>query len=534
MFKFPSCPLVPGSTVWLYLRDSGGDNQDLSSQRAFVLAYCQHYKLQIIREFEDSAISGGSTAGRDDFQAMIEMAHSSKKPLVDALLYWDTKRFARNQLDSQYYKADLRRRGYRLLSLSDDIPDNELSGVFEAFLEWKAQKDREDLSKDIRRGMSHIVALKGADGNYLGIFPGAAPTFFAGIKFDTGLKRNDGSPRIIQRLVPDSQMWPLGQEMWRMRAERASYLDIERTLRIFPNNGNPSSAYYHIFRNEIYIGRLHYSGQVYDNFVPRLATPEQWERVQALNYSRPQAKTSFPSDKIHPKAGRGDFLLSGLCKCAYCEANIHGSTNRRRERSTAWRYYICSTKDKWPEECRESKRIPARVIEDSFMELILDRVMTPAYVESLADRINFFMGNGDTIQVEIEHQQHRLSEVSRAIHSLMDAIELSPSTDLLTRLKQRQAERDALERQLQLLQNRIVVQQHLVNKDTILGTLAKMRLVFASDEIKPKQLILQSSVSKIELGRSVGYIYYRFPTEVLLERVNSIELNPLQIYEFSY
>ena len=97
-FIFPDCPLPPGSSVWTYLRDSGGETQDLASQRAYVLAFCEHYRLQIIRPFEDSAASGGSTLGRDEFELMIELARLEKRPIVDGIIYWDIKRFARNGL----------------------------------------------------------------------------------------------------------------------------------------------------------------------------------------------------------------------------------------------------------------------------------------------------------------------------------------------------------------------------------------------------------------------------------------------------
>lgn len=535
MFKFKSCPLSPFSRVWLYLRDSGGDNQDLASQRAFSLAYCEHYRLQIIRLFEDSAISGGSTKGRDEFMAMIDLSRSGKKPLIDAILYWDTKRFARNQVDSQFFKADLRRRGYKLVSLSDDIPDNSFGPVFESLLEWKAQQDRLDLSKDIRRGMSYIVGLKDDKGNYLGIFPGAPPTFFKGVLYDTGIKRNDGKMRVVQRIIPDSDTWHLGQRAWQMRAERASYFDIEKALNLFPNNNNPASTYYHLFRNEIYIGRLLYSGQTYENFVPALATPEQWERVQALTYQRPKAHANFPADKIHPKAGRGDYLLSGLCNCIYCQSNIHGSTNRRRERKTGWSHYVCSAKEKRPERCPESKRIAARKIEPVIVDFIMSRVLTNDYVSQLAQQANALLSDGDVIQAEIDRQQRKVIEFNRAINSLIDTIELAPSPDLIARLKQRQIEREAARQKLEQLERQVATNSHLIDESLVLKMLTEMRSILTSGEIRARQLILQSAVLKIELGRNEGNVHYRFPlAQVSLERVNWLELNPVQICEFQF
>ena len=76
----------------------------------------------------------------------------------------------------------------------------------------------------------------------------------------------------------------------------------------------PTGTYSHIFRNEIGIGRMHYSGNVYENFVPALATMEHWEAVQSLHYKRPARGQPHPKDNSHPKAGCGQHLLSGLCR----------------------------------------------------------------------------------------------------------------------------------------------------------------------------------------------------------------------------
>jgi len=93
-------------------------------------------------------------------------------------------------------------------------------------LEGKAQKDREDISKDAKRGLAFIVGLKDENGNYLRVAPGRPPTLFRGERYDTGLKRNNGKPRIGQRWVLDPETWEKGKLAWLMRAERASYKDI--------------------------------------------------------------------------------------------------------------------------------------------------------------------------------------------------------------------------------------------------------------------------------------------------------------------
>ena len=509
-FQFPLCPLPPLSRVWVYLRDSGGETQDLASQRSYVLAYCEHYQLRLERVFEDGAISGGSTIGRDEFGLMIDLARQNSKPMVDGILYWDTKRFARNQLDSQFYKGDLRRRGYRLISLSDDIPDNEFSVVIEAFLEWKAQKDREDISKDTKRGLAYIVSMKDENGNYIGLMPGRPPTFFKGESYDTGLKRNNGQPRIVQRWVPDPETWERGKIAWEMRAERASYMEIEQELKLFPNTANPGSTYYAIFKNEIYIGRLHYGGRIYEKFVPQLATMEQWEKVQELSYERPAKRQSWPQGKLHPKEGRGDFLLSGLCRCMYCQANVHASMNRREGRTKFWTYYVCARKKARPTDC-VSKQMSARKVETAIVDVVCGKVLTSDFVTDLVERVNVFLSDNERYEREIATNQKQLRRLEKAIANLLDMAELHPSADVIARLNQREQERDTLKRDQERLYRQIEQRSVRVDQKLVVNVLTDMKRKLREGELKVRKQVLRQVVEQIELGRDVARLHYRFP-----------------------
>lgn len=512
-FNFPACPLPAGSPVWAYLRDSGGETQDLASQRAYVLAYCEFHRLRLARLFEDGAISGGSVAGRDEFELMVEMARISSPPAVDGILYWDTKRFARNQLDSQFYKADLRRRGYKLISISDDIPDSEFSIVFEAFLEWKAEKDRADISKDAKRGLAFIVGLKDDHGNYLGLAPGRPPKCFIGQPYDTGLKRNNGKPRIVQRWVPDPQTWEKGKVAWEMRSRRASYKEIERETGLYSNPANPGSTYNTFFKNQIYIGRFIYSGKVYENFVTHLATMEQWEAVQQLSYQRPQKGYSFPAGKIHPKTGRSEFLLSGLCTCLYCQASLHASRNRQAARGREWPHYVCSRKKARPESC-QAKYIPAHALETMVVQAVVGKILTVDFLQALVDQVNALLPDTASIEQKIFEQRQKLTGLDRAINNLLDLAEQHGSESVLGRLRQREAERDVARRELYRWQRQIT-QRVTVDPALVVAILSDMRLKLLGQDLKARRMILNQALQKIEVGRTMARLWYKFPLYVL-------------------
>ena len=95
------CPLEPGSLVWGYARDSGGDSQELSvpQQVAAIRRHCDRQKLVLVFVFQDKAKPGGSTAGRDAFDDMMSMARQEPAP-VQGVIVWSLSRIARNVLDA--------------------------------------------------------------------------------------------------------------------------------------------------------------------------------------------------------------------------------------------------------------------------------------------------------------------------------------------------------------------------------------------------------------------------------------------------
>jgi len=506
-FTFPPCALPPGSLVWAYLRDSGGESQDLASQRAYMLAYCQHYELHLDRFFEDAAVSGSSTLGRERFDAMIDLARRSDLPATDAILYWDIKRFARNFDDSQYYKADLRRRGYLLIPLADDIPDGKIGRMWETFLEIKAEEDLEQISRDSKRGLAFIVGMKDSEGRYVGLFPGRPPTFFRGEPYDTGLTRNDGRPRVVQRLAADPATWELGRRAWAMRAEGASYKAIERELRLFSHTANPLSTYVGIFRNEIYLGRLNYGGRVYEEFVPALATIEQWEAAQRLRAAHPRSPKWTP-DKVHPRArAEGKYLLSGLCVCAVCTGRMHGGTNTRPDRDRFWSFYRCTRQQARPDDC-DNKQVSARRLEVAVVETVQKRILTPAYIRELADQVNQLLADDDGIERRLEQERRTLASLDRKISNLLDQLEETPSASLRARLEAREAERRGTERAIERLMGQLGQAKALITPEMVERLIVSSNTLDKGD-FEIKQAFLRQVLDKIEVGPEVAAIHYK-------------------------
>src|SRR5215469_16935649 len=147
--------LPAGSHVWVYLRHSPGDTQTIDSQKQAMEEWCAANGWIIDRMFIDEAAKGGNDE-REQFQEMIALAHQ-KPRLVAGILLWDFGRFARNLLDAQFHKAELRRLGYVVLSKIDDIPNNDIAPLVEAFHDWKNEQYNKALSLSVKRGIKYIV-----------------------------------------------------------------------------------------------------------------------------------------------------------------------------------------------------------------------------------------------------------------------------------------------------------------------------------------------------------------------------------------
>jgi DNA invertase Pin-like site-specific DNA recombinase len=108
-------PFPPGSLLAAFLRDSGGDDQDLSipQQELEIQRWCASHNYILSAVFKDAASPGSTTAGRDAFNGM--MAYFRFPDVQETgILVWKYSRFARDIDDAQFYRADLRRWSSRL------------------------------------------------------------------------------------------------------------------------------------------------------------------------------------------------------------------------------------------------------------------------------------------------------------------------------------------------------------------------------------------------------------------------------------
>jgi site-specific DNA recombinase len=368
-------PFPPSAHVVAYLRDSGGDEQDLSvdQQKAFITTWCAENNLVLSSVFADVAQPGSSTIGREQFRQMID--HFRDPDCTDAgLVLWKFSRFSRDFNDAQYYRADLRRRGYVVHSIQDNIPDTTDGRIYEALRDWMNEKFLEDLSSDVKRGLRHMVTTYGA-------VPGTPPRGFRREEINIGTRR-DGSPHKAGRWSPDPETWEFCKQAWIMRAQGIAIRKIHKELHLF----RAMNSYTSFFTNRLYLGELRYGDLIIENYTEPMITQEIWDMVQehykknSVEYNPLKRETNHR----HPRRENSSFLLSGLLYCPRCESIINGVTVRSRQNGLS-EYYMCSRANR-NLDC-DARGINKRKLEAAVIEKIQEWVLDPRVIRARDEEI---------------------------------------------------------------------------------------------------------------------------------------------------
>ena len=484
------CPLSPGARVWGYARDSGGGNQELSvsQQEQAFHDYCERFDLTLVEVFRDEARPGTTLAGRDAFDELMHTSRKVPRP-VDGVLVWSFSRFARNQLDAQFFKSDLRRRGYELISLSDDLPDGDFAAVIEALIDWKNERFSRDMSRDVKRGLHNLIRQGYSRGGRVAMGYKAEPVVIG--------QRRDGRPHVVSRWVPDPETADLVRLAFRMRANGASMREIHEATHLYKCG---SRHYGWLFRNEIYRGVLKFGDLRQEGAVEPLVDEETWEVVQEMN--------RVNSDK---RQNRRTYLLSGLVACARCGGAMVGATNHAKC-PWSWRYYRCTRQINYGKQACGASTISGRVLDHTVLNAVVERVLTADFVLALAQEASTILSQGSAgLDRRISTTQRQLADLERSVENLLDLAERLGAETAAARLLERQAEREELATQLQKLKQQRGTHTLQVDLQVVEAILTRMCETWANDELLVKRTLLKQFLERVEASPDLARLIYTFP-----------------------
>ena len=143
----------------LYARVSS-DRQDVdlsvAAQLRALRDYAEKNGYLVAREYVDEAASG-RIADRPEFQKMLNEANKPEAPFKE-ILVWKFSRFTRKREHAVAFKSMLRRRGVRVVSITEQADDTPTGKLLEAIIESVDEFYSENLAQEVVRGMREAAS----------------------------------------------------------------------------------------------------------------------------------------------------------------------------------------------------------------------------------------------------------------------------------------------------------------------------------------------------------------------------------------
>ena len=492
-------PLTPAA---LYARVSS-DRQDVdlsvSAQLRALKEYAKANGYSVAREYVDEAESG-RVANRPQFREMIEEGSKPKAPF-DVILVWKFSRFTRKREHAVAFKSQLRRKGIRVVSITEQAEDNATGRLLEGIIESVDEYYSENLAQEVVRGMREAASR--------GFFLGSkAPFGYRKVKVSDGAKERP-------TLEVDPATAPVVKEIFEksLRGSGLKELCKELNERGVTNRGkrwNKGGLHY-VLRNEAYTGAAVWGrtskGEKAQDAVrvegawPVLVSRELFEDVQ-------QAMSDRAPKVQRPARVGSPYLLSGLLRCGVCGKPY----SAQGAKSGQFAYYICGTLFREGAGTCSARYLNAPKLETFVVEKIRERILNEETIVALvAEEIDAMAGelSGrlDVIEAELSDVRKRLEKLYEAIETSELTLEvLSPRImSLRHREEQLEATRDDAETRLE--QRRVV----LPNTEEIVEYVADFRDFLKDGTIPERKALIRNFVEGIEVMGDQATLTYTVP-----------------------
>lgn len=403
----PPTTLPPGSTVWAYLRDSGGPTQDRSvqQQRNEIFEYCNKYGLVLIHAPFEDVHKTGTNANRNELDYMMSLS-STKSLRPNGLLIWNHARFSRGgPHQAQFLKGTLRSRGIVIHSLTDQIPDGPFAPVIESMIDAANEQKAKEASMGAWRGLRSIVKQ--------GAAPGTPPVGMK--KKPIKVVSEDGIEHTAHRWEPDPAFKHRINTAFKMKSEGRSLSQIHEETRLYGS----INSYVTFFKNPIYIGTFKYGDMIFEKYCSPAIPRKLFEKVQKIMEATAQRR-HLNSESDHPRRKASPYLLSGMLHCARCGAVMNGLSSPQPY-GEDYRRYLC-TSAKIKKTCA-IKPVPAKVVEKMVLAEIHKFFDNPQNLIDMLTRFKESKSDSEArIKIQLASYNSQLATVRKAVTNTANAI----------------------------------------------------------------------------------------------------------------
>jgi len=306
-------------------KDYDPEGLSLPSQRKLCEAEAERLGADIVREYVEPGVSGGSVLKRKAFKKMLADVEELKD--VDIVIFWKVSRWARDEIDQWTAFGLVKNLGVELASASEPIDSSPTGMLVFGIMGSIAAHQRRELAIEVKRTLIQKVEVGGT--------PGRAPIGYLNKTVEI-----DGRP--VRDVVLDPVRAPLIKEAFHLYGsgeyslmELAALLE-ERGLRSRATRKAPEQALgvnrlQQLLRNPYYIGDVRYAGKVYRGRHKPLIDQATFQDVQDLLDSK---------RKSGEKAWRHFHYLRGTVFCGECGGRL--TYTRTKGNGGEYEYLLCT------------------------------------------------------------------------------------------------------------------------------------------------------------------------------------------------
>ena len=489
----------------LYARVSS-DRQDVdlsvAAQLRALRDYAQRNGYLVAREYVDEAESG-RIADRPQFSRMLDEASKPEAPFKE-ILVWKFSRFTRKREHAVAFKSMLRRRGIRVVSITEQADDTPTGKLLEAIIESVDEFYSENLAQEVLRGMREAATR----GFWMTTY---APYGYRRVYVQDGPKKR---PKLELNPPADAVV----RRIFDMVLQSKSILDVTKTLNaegIPTTNGKKwlKTTIHTMLDHEAYTGTLVWGAKAKDgappvrveNAHPAIVSKRDFQKARKLLASR-------APKKMNPRRASSPYLLSGLVKCETCGKAMTAA----EAKSGRYTYYICHSLLKRGKGTCETPRLNAKSFEKLIVSEIRENVLTESNIRDLVKLLDEEMDGVareqrerlETIDEELEDVKKRLGRIWQVIETT--DIEMADASERIREHRERKEKLEIAAGEARaLLSDR---RQFLDSADTIAAFAAEMGEFLKTSELTETKAFVRSFVKEIVVKPGRAAIVYSIPT----------------------
>ena len=488
----------------LYARVSS-ERQDVDLSVAAQLRALRNYAEKngytVAREYVDEAESG-RIADRPEFRKMIDEASRPTAPFQE-ILVWKFSRFTRKREHAVAFKSMLRRKGVRVVSITEHADDTPTGKLMEAIIESLDEFYSENLAQEVVRGMREA----------------ASRGFWVGSRVPYGYRKlmvQDGAKK-RPTLEPDPDTSPVVKRIFEMAEAGRGMMDITRILN-YEGIASPAgklwgkTSVHALLGNEAYTGALVWGTNAKDKSepvrvekaFPAIISKTRFCRVNKLMRSRAPQRS-------HPRRVGSSYLLSGLVKCHRCHRALSGQDSK----SGKFSYYVCQSLLKRGSGACDAPRLNARRFEEMVVGKIRSNILTEGTIRALVKVVDEQLDGVardqrkrlETIDAELADVRRRLDR----LYSLVETTDLDMA-DVTPRIRDDRERRERLESSA--AQARAILSQRrdiLDDVNTIAAYAQDMSEFLNESELTERRAFIETFVKEIVVMPGNALMRYTVP-----------------------